>query len=157
MKNAIAMASLGLASCKVGELSLANSLYEKNKAEALRNERIIAAQQLTEDDDAADEGGEDGDETKREGEVQKYKCVRMKDDYHLWDLKLLENGVDSDPLKIGADISGKRDDADANFTTGAEAFEGRFMYKICQSQWRYPHDEFDAPKSEDMETFSRDY
>ena len=48
MKNAISMASLGLASCKVGELSLANSLYEKNQAAALRNEIMMEAQQLSE-------------------------------------------------------------------------------------------------------------
>jgi hypothetical protein len=44
MKNAISAASLGLVSSKVGELSLANSLYERSQAEALRNERIIEAQ-----------------------------------------------------------------------------------------------------------------
>jgi len=44
MKNAISAASLGLVSSKVGELSLAISLYERSQAEALRNERIIEAQ-----------------------------------------------------------------------------------------------------------------
>lgn len=55
MKNAISAASLGLVSSKVGELSLANSLYERSQAEALRNERIIEAQQLTGENENAEE------------------------------------------------------------------------------------------------------
>lgn len=50
MKNAISAATLGLASCKTGELSLANSLYEKNLAQVIRNERAVEAQQLTADE-----------------------------------------------------------------------------------------------------------
>ena len=63
MKNAISAASLGLVSSKVGELSLANSLYERSQAEALRNERIIEAQQLTGENE--NENAEEPEETIR--------------------------------------------------------------------------------------------
>lgn len=66
MKNTISIASLGFASCKVGELTLANSLYEKSQAEAIRNQRIIEAQQLTETVETSET--QEGEATKR-GEV----------------------------------------------------------------------------------------
>ena len=87
MKNAITVASLGLASCKIGELTLANSLYEKNLAEGIRNERIIEAQHLTSDEDANEDADEDTASTVLNG-----ACIRMKEDMHVWNLKLLEKG-----------------------------------------------------------------
>ena len=73
----------------------------------------------------------------------------MKDDLHFWDLKLLEDGAGSEPTEPGADISGKKDKADETYTAGAKDFSGRFMYKICQAQWDYPHDDFDSYKKDD--------
>ena len=73
----------------------------------------------------------------------------MKDDLHFWDLKLLENGAGSESNEPGEDISGKKDESDATFTEGAKDFAGRFMYKICQAQWDYPHDYFDSYKKDD--------
>ena len=73
----------------------------------------------------------------------------MKDDLHFWDLKLLENGAGSESNEPGEEISGKKDESDATFTEGAKDFAGRFMYKICQAQWDYPHDYFDSYKKDD--------
>ena len=131
MKNAITAASLGLASCKIGELTLANSLYEKNLAEGIRNERIIEAQHLTSDEDANEE------EENTASTVQNGSCIRIKEDMHVWNLKLLEKGgaqqveVGSEPTDMGVDISGKAHDDDETYSPKIPEFKGRFMYKIC--------------------------
>tara|TARA_B110000285_G_scaffold215947_1_gene262776 strand:- start:1124 stop:1495 length:372 start_codon:yes stop_codon:yes gene_type:complete len=123
MKNAISAATLGLASCKTGELSLANSLYQKNLAEAIRNERFAEAQQLTDTDTT--------EEPKKAHEVKNGACIKIGQDWHFWDLKLLENGAASESDKVGADISGKKNDGDETYSPKSEDFAGRFMYKIC--------------------------
>jgi hypothetical protein len=79
----------------------------------------------------------------------------MKEDLHFWDLKLLENGVPTESTEPGEDIHGRKNDdqvAGEDFTAGAEDLPGRFMYKICQSQWDYPHDYFDAPMEDEIGT-----
>ena len=75
----------------------------------------------------------------------------MREDWQFWDLKLLESGAEEMSDKVGAMIHGKKDDDDETFTEGAENFPGKFMYKICQSQWDYPHEEFDAPKRDELD------
>lgn len=136
MKTSITAATLGLASCKVGEFSLANNLQEKALAESIRNERFFAAQQL-----AAEE-----EERKGYGTVKNGACFKLKSDWQFWDLKLLESGAAESAKEIGSDISGKRNDADETYLEGTKDFDGRFMYKVCQSSWDYPHSQFDAPK-----------
>lgn len=141
MKNAISAATLGLASCKTGELSLANSLYEKNLAQAIRNERAVEAQQLTDTVANADEST--GRPIKNGG------CIKFGGDMHIWDLKLLESNAASESEQPGFEISGKKNADDKTFSPQSPDFNGRFMYKICQSEWDYPHDDFDAPKNDE--------
>jgi hypothetical protein len=76
--------------------------------------------------------------------VREAGCIKLRDNYNIFDLKQLERGVESTSYARGTAINCITDyELDSDTTAhpddcGADA-NSLFMYKVCQSEWQFPH------------------